>query len=307
MKKLFVSLLAIASVVAANAQATDFVLDENYDMAVAALASENDDPTAVSYFTWVYQDDPQALNVNFPNAGYVDYLGLEEVRIRNIEGTVVGTGKVSRVAEAKNHFTCVFDQELAPGDYYIGARENVFRCYASAEDKENGVYTPDTYFPITFTVPEKEAAYKVSFDLDPANGSTISKWQDWTITFTNATSAEWNLNNKVVDVTRNGKKITTAEIEKVNDTSYKFTNFEGEITDGDYTITLPVGAFTAFKDENNANTKEIVWTVTKTGGTTSINAINASENNAVMFDMTGRRVNSANGIVIINGMKAIIK
>lgn len=157
MKHLF-SLLA-AGLLAANASN-------------AIAANDNGQATdALTYFTWTYSEEPQSVDLCFPNAAYVTYNGLEDVAIRQ-NGEIMTKGKVDYKGESLNEFTCVFNDALDPGTYTINARIDVFTCYASADDQV-GVNTPTETFVIEFVIPEKEGTEDNPIQIDPEDGEEV--------------------------------------------------------------------------------------------------------------------------------------
>lgn len=131
MKKILLSLMVLASMLTSNVFANGFY----------------GDPESPIYMYWEYQKEPQALNMIFPNADQVIYNGFVQINI--YQGTslqdkhVVATGQESQVTE--NTFTCIFDQPLPEGDYFIQARTDVFTVIGV----EN---TPAEYLKLDFHV-----------------------------------------------------------------------------------------------------------------------------------------------------------
>lgn len=116
----------------------------------AQVQSYGEDESAITYFTWEYNDDPQSLKLGFPNAASADYNGNEAIAIRKAGHEEVRTyGDFARLSE--NMFNCVFREFLAPGKYYINARVDVFTCYG--ENDTEGTLVPDEKFVINFAIP----------------------------------------------------------------------------------------------------------------------------------------------------------
>lgn len=292
MKKLVLSIMAVASLFAGKAYAQHSF----------------GDPNSATYMEWTYDGNPQQVYMDFPNADYAVYNGLITIDIW--QGTSledkhkVGTGQEKRIDN--NTFTCIMDQELAPGAYFIQARTDVFTINESQ-------YLPNEYFKIDFIVPEPAAPFVPTYVQDPEDGATLhNDFVDWNLTFDNAVKAEFNGESQVVEVYLDGELLTTAEIVPNGDNGFTLTNFdleEDNIPEGAYCVVFPEGTFTAYETEDAEGVEvgEITWTVIfEKDHTTAIESINV-QNASNVYDLMGRRMSSANGICIINGVKAVIR
>lgn len=138
----------------------------------AVAANDNGEaPDALTYFTWTVSENPQSVDLCFPNAAYVTYNGLEDVAIRK-DGEIVTKGKVDYKGEARNEFCCVFIDEIPAGTYTINARTAVFTCYESADAVE-GVDTPEAAFVIEFVVTEKYGSEENPIIIGDGDGEEV--------------------------------------------------------------------------------------------------------------------------------------
>ena len=191
------------------------------------------------------------------------------------------------------------------GSYELVVPEGFFIVeptgYAQPSEAINNYYTIVSNEPL------------VVENVTPTDGSTVASLKYLVVDFSENVYDVYIWNFDVKD--EGGNVVTTATPGFQDENGGWFSDFswaslslEQEITEaGTYTITIPAGAIGAEADPSKMNS-EIVLTFT-VDPATGINGVDAENGEAVIYDITGRKIEqiTAPGIYIVNGKKVLVK
>lgn len=208
--------------------------------------------------------------------------------------------------------TFVTETPLTVKDTYTFTIEsNVIYCDATNSDLTDTESIPETTF--TFVVVPQPKWYT-----DYDSTTSVKEFEKLTIIIKNVSSIE--LNEEVTPTlstqsgtTFNGTPVLVIEVDEQNGTTTNKIEitFEKKHTSADtYNVTIPAGLFTMNEDVINEE-KVLTFKIVdpEDNDDTAINDIEAETGNAVIYDLTGRRINNITkvGIYIVNGKKIIVK
>lgn len=275
-----------------------------------------------------------------PNGGKVNSIEKITIKCENVSEVVVDETKKARlvcglvaydgvVAKAENNIEITFDKIEDEGEYTLTIAEGLFtmkgldgsevaseeievtftveaaaavtpleieKVEVMADGSINIVYNQDVYFG------DANWMYYAVY-LTAENGDKIAMWANYSSSANTVAFVPVELNEENYPVTDENYNLKTVAIP-----AGKYTLNAADITVQYGAVAVSDGTYT-WNEYTAFGSCDGTYTITIEEAETAIEGVEAEAENAVIYDLTGRRVNEITkaGIYIINGKKTLVK
>ena len=273
-----------------------------------------------------------------PNGGKVNSIEKITIKCENVSEVVVDDTKKARlvcglvaydgvVAKVENNIEITFDKIEDEGEYTLTIAEGLFTMKGL-----DGSEVASEEIEVTFTVEAPAAVTPLEFvNIEVMSDGAINIVYNQPVDL--AMGEDWQLLSQSIVITNeNGEELTLLQApEWTIGNGMRYVSSESEYNGYDYEATpLPAGTYTIdlsqvvlkyagtqifgdgysyweWAEERGFATGTYTFTIEE--AETAIEGVEAEAENAVIYDLTGRRVNEITkaGIYIINGKKVMVK